>query len=221
MLSFDKDEQIRTIARTRSGFPVDHNIMNVKGLENVTFIDPLTNTAISDGEIPDKVILKDMEFDHPVEIIAERVILHDVKLGKGVKRIPANTIISRGEIDELEEAPEQSKRISRQPAFLFNCHKKGKVLVYRGMVHASLSLEYAKNEDLQAHNLSATDTPLAIAPIYFDLKDAIVNQHDFYLYPGIVRLNQTMNMLDQSFIIEDEDGKPKLLGLNFFQVRGD
>ncbi len=226
MAAFDNKEQVRSVARRRTGFPEDNNDMSVD-MEQiktyVTFIDPVTNDVmdLEDGEIPEKVIIQDVNFDHPVQIVADRVILHDVVLGEGVKRIPANTIISRGEIDELEEAPDQPKRISHQPALIFNCHKKGKVIVYRGMAHASLSLAYVDNADLIAQGLHASETPLALSPIYFDLKEEILKQNNYQLYPGINLLEPGLNMLDQSFIIEDENGKPKLLGLNFFQVKSD
>ena len=227
LANFDNNEQVRTVARKRAGLPADQNIgpeMDMESIKKyVTFIDPATGAPmeLDDGEIPEKVILHDVIFDHPIEIIADRVILHDVILGQGVKKIPANTIISRGAIDELEEAPDQPKKILRQPAFIFNCQKLGKVVVYRGMVHASLSLNYVDAADLSEQGLKRNDQPLAIAPIYFNLKEKIEDQHDGLFYAGMDLLDPNENMLVQSFIVEDENGKPKPLGLNFFQVKSD
>ncbi len=224
--NFSDNEWARKAERTRSGYPLDKNTQNVDMNEirdYVKFIDPESGKPmqLAEGEIPEKVILNNVSFDHPVEIVADRVILDDVKLGKGVTKIPANTIIAKGEIEDLEEAPDQSETLSKMPALIFNCHKKGKVLVYRGMAHASLSLEYVDQKDLNEQGLSPSDTPLTLTPILFNLKAPINEQDDYILYPGINLLEPEFSMLEQSFIIEDENGKPKLLGLTFFQVKGD
>jgi hypothetical protein len=228
----------RELERDRGGYPREANVYNVDMdniKNNVTFIDTRTKKPLEKGEIPEKVLLSGVNFGYPINISADRVIVSEnassgIRLGQGVTDIQPNTVISGGDIEALVEAPRKSGVKSEDvpeapPAILLNCFTNGKPLhVYRGMLHNSLSLRYADPKKLEKLGYTSKDTPIALTPLDFELKNATGEQSNYAvdeLYPQIRDLlDPTKNMLDQSFIVEDGQGGVKRLGLNFYEVRG-
>lgn len=218
---FDEDQTIREISRMLGGLPTDTNVKNVTGLKNVTFVDPESGKALPPGQVPQDVIIVNTTFNHPVKIIGRKVIVYGAELGAGIKEIPAHTIIVGGKIETMEEALDQPAETKNLPRLLINCFPKGKLVTYAGMLHTSLSLRFADPAKLSSLGLKPEDRPVALVPIFVNLKDPIAKARPYVQkHPALSILDPKRNLIEQSFVVEDENGNLKLLGMNFWDVRG-
>lgn len=216
----ESKDDVRTAARTFGDITLNSNGENVGGLHNVTFIDPHTGGRFSTDKIehiPKDVLLVNVEFKHPIEIVARKVVIYNAQLGEGVKRIPADTVIRGGVIKSMEEAPDQPADTKDQPRLLVNCYAE-KVVLYGGMLHTSLSLRFADHVDLHRNNLDSNDTPVALMPIGVNLKEPLPDS--WANHPALKGINRKKALIDQPFIIEDASGNPVRTDLDFWQVRG-